>query len=157
MLRPILVPCISGAEHGCHVRAGAGGCSPAQARSPFWLSPSLAARCWWNSCFDLQNADCQNILHSRRLGVTIRDAEIQGVEIPALDPARGVAGVTFALVLPAPGLLQPPECHTRPWPDTGALKLPFHDWQTPGRLMKHSRREGAMGKTPRQQCRRPRL
>lgn len=93
--------------------------------------------------------------------MTIRDAEIQGVEIPALDPARGVAGVTFALVLPAPGLLQPPEClrlrHRHPWPDTGALKLPFHDWQTPGRLMKHSQREGAIGKTPRQQCRRLRL
>lgn len=42
--------------------------------------------------------------------MTIRDAEIQGVEIPALDPAPGVAGVTFALVLPALGLLQPPEC-----------------------------------------------
>lgn len=55
----------------------------------------------------------------------------RGVEIPVPEPAPGVAGVTFTLVLPALGLQQPPEClqlrHTRPWPDIGTLKLPFHN------------------------------
>ena len=63
--------------------------------------------------------------------MTIRDQELQGAEIPAPEPAPGAAGVTFAPVLPAPGLQQPPECLrirlTAPWPDIGTLKLPFHN------------------------------
>lgn len=74
--------------HGCHVQVLVG--APLEPSPQYTvpalpdsvLSPLLAARGWWNSCFDLQNADCQNISHSRRLGVTIRDAELLRVEIP---------------------------------------------------------------------------
>lgn len=156
LFSPALVPSPQHPMRGCRVSAGAGGLFPARARHPprlCGLSPSLAARCWWNSCFDLQNADCQNILHSRRLGVTSRDAELRGVEIPAPEPAPGVAGVTFAPVLPVPGLQQPPERlrlrHARPWPDIGTSEVAVSQLTDPGRLMKHSQKEGTMGKTPR--------
>lgn len=40
--------------------------------------------------------------------MTIRDAELRGVEIPAPEPALGAAGVIFALMLPMPGQQRTP-------------------------------------------------
>lgn len=78
----------------------------------------------------------------------IRDAELQGVEMPSLQPSLEVAGVTFGLcqgcsnpqmlsaLLPVLGQASPSEVAVSQLPD-------------PERLMKHSQREGAMRKTPR--------
>lgn len=61
----------------------------------------------------------------------IWDAELQGVEIPSLQPSLGVAGVTFGLggAAASPGCLE--LCH----PSLGRhclLKLLFHNCQIRG-------------------------
>lgn len=64
-----------------------------------YTAGNVALRCWQNSCLDLQNADCKNILLSSILYTFIGDAQFQEVKIPVSNPDWLVAVVLRVLVL----------------------------------------------------------
>lgn len=78
----------------------------------------------------------------------IRDAELQGVEIPLPQPALEVAGVT---IRPHRGCSKPwlPSALPPVLGQASASEVAVSQLPDPGRLMKHSQREAAMRKTPR--------